>query len=144
MFLWAVCHWTTTSTAPFLVRQATNALHCLTSILYTNTHTLLYENITGYSDNYMHTNIYTHTRLSLTRTLMYSAVTHTHTWATRILCPATEEVSWIFQLLLYTAMQELIGYLQGKEYWPQSDTRRIKKRTDTHTHSHSHSRQETI
>lgn len=60
-----------------------------------------------------------------------------HTQACRELSPTAEEVSWILQLFLYTATQELIGYRQGKPImtpkWYKKETLKSHKRTSSHT-----------
>lgn len=56
-----------------------------------------------------------------------------YTQACRELSPTGEEVSWILQLFLYTATQELIGYRQGK---PIMTPKWYKKETLNHTNIH--------
>lgn len=123
-------------TITVLAWQVTNALHCLTSIFPPSqthdTHTSIWK----YNGlQWQLTCIQIH---SLAQTCIQAELSHT--WAFRTLSPAREEVSWILQLFLYTATQELIGYLQGKPIvTPLSDTRsRIKKRRHyIHTHTQS-------
>lgn len=82
----------------------------------------------------MHTNSFSHTNRYSSWAVPHMGLQNTE--------PNSEEVSWILQLFLYTATQELIGYRQGKpiltpEWYKKKDQEEETLYSQTHTPTHS-------